>query len=140
MTDIARALGFAHGIRQGVLTTIRRDGRPQLSNVGFSAAADGSPLISVTADRAKTRNLRRDPRGALHVTDSSFRQYVVLDGEVSISPVATDPHDETVEALVAYYRDLSGEHDDWDAFRAAMVQEARCIATLTVTSAYGHMP
>ncbi|MGL5849875.1 MAG: PPOX class F420-dependent oxidoreductase [Phycicoccus sp.] len=137
MTDVPTALEFAHGIHKGVLTTLRRDGRAQLSNVGFAAGPGGSPLVSVTDDRAKTRNVRRDPRCALHVTDSSFAHYVVLDGTASVTPPTVDPHDEVADALVAYYRQLAGEHDDWDEYRAAMAAEGRCLLTLTVTSAYG---
>ncbi|MGL5829190.1 MAG: PPOX class F420-dependent oxidoreductase [Angustibacter sp.] len=137
MSDIAAALTFAHGIRRGVLTTLRRDGRAQLSNVGFARADDGSPVVSVTDDRAKTRNLRRDPRCALHVTDPSFAHYVVLDGTTSLTPPARDLDDDVVDALVGHYRQLAGEHPDWDEYRAAMVAERRCLVTLTVTSAYG---
>ena len=122
-----------------MLTTIRRDGRPQLSNIGFAAGPDGSPLISVTDDRAKTRNLRRDPRAALHVTDDSFWRYVVLDGTAEVSAVTESPDDATAQALVDLYRQLSGEHPDWDEFRAAMVAERRCVLTLTVTTAYGQI-
>ena len=99
MTDIAAALDFAHTRRRGVVTTIRRDGRPQLSNILFARAADGSPLISVTDDRAKTRNLRRDPRCALHVTDDSFWRYVVLDGTAEVSAVTETPDDATADRL-----------------------------------------
>lgn len=137
VTDIDAALEFAHTRRKGVLTTIRRDGRPQLSNVLFARGADGSPLISVTDDRAKTRNLRRDPRAALHVTDDSFWTYVVLDGSADVSAVTESPEDATADALAGIYRQLSGEHPDWDDFRAAMVLERRCVITLTVTTAYG---
>jgi PPOX class probable F420-dependent enzyme len=137
VTDVPAALEFAHGIRRGVLTTLRRDGRAQLSNIGFAAGPDGSPVVSVTDDRAKTRNVRRDPRCALHVTDSSFAHYMVLDGTASVTAAAAAPDDEVVEALVAHYRQLAGEHPDWAEYRAAMVAEKRCLLTLTVTSAYG---
>lgn len=139
MTDIAAALDFAHTRRRGVLTTIRRDGRPQLSNILFARAADGSPLISVTDDRAKTRNLRRDHRCALHVTDDSFWRYVVLDGTAAVSAVTETPGDATADRLVDIYRQLSGEHPDWDEFRAAMVAARRCVVTLSVTTAYGQI-
>jgi PPOX class probable F420-dependent enzyme len=135
--DVDQALLFAHGVRRGVLTTLRRDGRAQLSNIMFGRDGEGRPIISVTDDRAKTANMRRDARVALHVTDDTFWQYVVLDGTATLSPPAADPHDATVEALIDYYRQANGEHDDWDDYRRAMVAERRLVATLTVTSAYG---
>ncbi len=139
MTDLTAALEFAHARHKGVLTTIRKDGRPQLSNIVFAASPDGSPLISVTDDRAKTRNLRRDPRAALHVTDDSFWRYVVLDGTAEVSGVTESPDDAVAGALADIYRQVSGEHPDWDEFRAAMVAERRCVVTLTATTAYGQI-
>ena len=87
--------------------------------------------ISVTDRRAKTRNLRRDPRANYHVTRPDLWAYAV--GEA----VATDPHDATVEALIAYYRAISGEHPDWDEYRAAMVAERRLLLTLRFDHIYG---
>jgi PPOX class probable F420-dependent enzyme len=132
------ALEFAAQHQKGTLVTIRRDGRPQVSNVLY-LLDDGTALMSVTADRAKTRNLARDPRACLHVTDETFWKYVVLDGTVSLSAPAADPHDSTVEALVDYYRRTAGEHPDWDEYRAAMVAERRLVATLTVGHVYGQV-
>ncbi len=136
--ELAAALEFAGARTKSTLVTIRRDGRPQVSNV-LHVLDDGVVSMSLTDSRAKTRNLRAEPRACLHVTDESFWQYVALDGVVELSPVAADPHDATVERLVAYYRRLSGEHPDWDEYRAAMVAEGRLIAALTVTSAYGQL-
>jgi PPOX class probable F420-dependent enzyme len=136
--ELTQALEFAAEYQKGTLVTIRGDGRPQVSNVLYVLEGQ-SALMSLTADRAKTRNLQRDPRACLHVTDETFWKYVVLDGTVSLSPPAADPHDATVEALVSYYRRSSGEHPNWDEYRAAMVAERRLIATLTVTYAYGQV-
>lgn len=135
--DLAAALRFAAARRQGTLVTYRADGRAQLSNVLYAADGRGTVRVSVTADRAKTANLRRDPRAALHVSREDFFAYVVLDGTVELTPVAARPDDPTVEALVDLYRTLQGEHEDWDAYRAAMVADRRLVATLTPTSAYG---
>src|ERR1022692_1502702 len=77
------AFAFVAQHRQGVLVTIRGDGRPQLSNVLYLASPDHSVRISVTDARAKTKNLRRDPRASLHVTRDDFFAYVVLDGGYS---------------------------------------------------------
>jgi len=131
------AYAFVAQHRQGVLVTIRGDGRPQLSNILYVASPDQSVRVSVTATRAKTRNLRRDPRASLHVTRDDFFAYVVLDGEVTLTPVAEAPDDPVVDELVAMYRLTSGEHPDWDEFRRAMVSQGRLVATLTATTAYG---
>jgi PPOX class probable F420-dependent enzyme len=86
-------LGFVAGNRRGVLATVKRDGRPQLSN-HFYDWDDNQQLarISVTADRAKTRNLQADPRATLHVTSSDFWTWVAVEGTAELTPVATDPH------------------------------------------------
>jgi PPOX class probable F420-dependent enzyme len=96
--------------------------------------------ISITEDRAKTKNLRRDPRASLHVARDDFYAYAVLEGDAELSPVAASPDDPTVEELVEQYRSVAGEHDDWAAFRAAMVADRRLVARLHPTHAYGMLP
>ncbi|HEU5082900.1 MAG TPA: PPOX class F420-dependent oxidoreductase [Acidimicrobiales bacterium] len=122
---------------QGVLVTLKRDGRPQLSNVAYVLGDDDVIRISVTADRAKTANLRRDPRASLHVTRDDFYAYAVVEGTATLLPVAQDPHDATVDALVEYYRAVAGEHDDWDEYRRAMVADRRLVVELPVERLYG---
>ena len=135
--DINDALAFARTNRQSVLTTIRRNGRPQLSNVMHHVFDDGLIRISITADRAKYRNLVREPWAALHVTRDDFFAYAVIEGDVELTPVASRPDDATVEELVEYYRALQGDHKDWNAYRAAMVAERRVIVRIKPTRAYG---
>jgi PPOX class probable F420-dependent enzyme len=136
-----RLLDLVAGSTRGVLATLKRDGRPQLSNIGYAYDRDaGVVRISVTADRAKTRNLQRDPRASLHVTSPDFWSWAVVDGTADLTPVAADPHDGTVEELVAYYRAVSGEHPDWDEYRSAMVTDRRLVVRLSVDHAYGQLP
>ncbi len=122
---------------QGVLVTLKRDGRPQLSNVAYVLGDDDVIRISVTDDRAKTNNLRRDPRASFHVTRDDFYAYVVAEGTASLLPVAEDPHDATADALVEYFRAVSGEHDDWEEYRQAMVDDRRLLIELPVDRLYG---
>jgi PPOX class probable F420-dependent enzyme len=122
----------------GVLVTLKSDGRPQLSNVNHTYDQDTRLIrVSVTADRAKTRNLRRDPRASYHVTSEDFWHWTVAEGIADLMPVATDPHDDTVEELISVYRAISGEHPDWDDYRAAMVRDRRLVLTLPVDRLYG---
>ncbi|MEV6840559.1 PPOX class F420-dependent oxidoreductase [Streptomyces sp. NPDC051133] len=122
----------------GVLVTLKRDGRPQLSNVSHAYDPDERIIrISVTDDRAKTRNLRRDPRASYHVTSADRWAYTVAEGTAELTPVARDPHDETVEELVRLYRDVLGEHPDWDDYRNAMVRDRRLVVRLRVEKVYG---
>jgi PPOX class probable F420-dependent enzyme len=138
--DLDTALAFVRERRNGVLTTIRRDGRPQLSNIVYAVDDAGTIRISVTADRAKTRNLARDPRASLYVCRDDFWAYAVIDGTVELATVAAAPDDATVDELVELYRSLSGEHDDWDDYRAAMVRDRRLVVRITPTGAYGMLP
>jgi PPOX class probable F420-dependent enzyme len=126
------------GQNHGVLVTLKSDGRPQLSNVGHTFdLATGLIRISVTADRVKTRNLARDPRASYHVASNDFWHWAVADGTADLTPVATDPHDDTVEELVEVYRVINGEHPDWDEYRAAMVSDKRLVVRLAVEHVYG---
>ncbi|MET7281556.1 PPOX class F420-dependent oxidoreductase [Kribbella sp. NPDC005582] len=133
MTSLLERIGST-GL--GVLVTLKRDGRPQLSNITY--VYDGERIrISLTDDRAKTKNLRRDPRASVYVDGPNGRSYVVLEGKAELSPVAADPYDAVVEELVDYYRKGSGEHPDWDEYRAVMVQDKRLLFSMTVEHAYG---
>jgi PPOX class probable F420-dependent enzyme len=135
--DLTEALAFVRERRQGVLATIRANGRPQLSNIMYVPGDGDTLLISVTDSRAKTRNLRRDPRASLHVLGDSFYQFVVLEAVAELTPVTSDPHDEVADLLVDYYRKGSGEHPDWEEYRAAMVTDGRLILRLVPERAYG---
>ena len=135
--ELNDAIDFARRTQQSVLATIRSNGRPQLSNVLHHVFEDGIIRISITADRAKYHNLSREPWAALHVTREDFFAYVVLEGQVDLAPVATRPDDATVDELVAHYRALMGEHEDWDAYRKAMVEERRSVVRFRPDRAYG---
>jgi PPOX class probable F420-dependent enzyme len=135
--ELTSAVDFARTTRQSVLITIRGNGRPQLSNVLHTVSDDGVFRISITAPRAKYRNLVREPWAALHVTRADFFAYAVLEGDVELTPVAAKPDDATVDELVDVYRSLEGEHDDWDAYRASMVADRRVVVRLVPVRAYG---
>ena len=135
--DIQQALTAARDRNQSVLTTLKSDGKPQLSNVLHAVDDEGVIRVSTTADRAKYANLRRTPWAALHVLGKDFWSYAVLEGDVELSEVVADTHDAAADELVAVYRALSGEHDDWDAYRAAMVRDRRVVVRLRPTHAYG---
>ena len=135
--ELNDALATARATRESVLTTIRRDGRPQLSNVLHTVGDDGVIRISTTADRAKFKNLQREPWAALHVNGKNFFSYAVIEGQVTLSGVTSDPTDDAAQELVELYRSVAGEHDDWDDYRAAMIAERRAVVRITPTRAYG---
>ena len=125
-------------LRGGSLITLKRDGRPQASVVVHAwDAATCSIRVSLTDDRAKTRNLRRDPRASYEVVSPDLRAWAVGEGFAELTVPAADPHDATVEALVALYRTLAGEHPDWAEYRAAMVADRRLVLTLRFEHVYG---
>ena len=135
--ELSDALDYIRQRRQGVIVALKSDGRPQLSNIVYGVDDDGTIRISATADRAKTRNLERDARASLYVTADDFGSYCVVEGDVEVTPVTTEPGDATSHALVAYYRSLAGEHPDWDEYRQAMIDEGRLMLLLRPSRAYG---
>jgi PPOX class probable F420-dependent enzyme len=138
--ELADALAFAADRHHGVVVTLKRDGRPQLSNIMHHVGDDGVIRISVTEGRAKTANVRRDDRVALHVTRDDFYAYAVIEGRGELTPTAERPDDATVEELVEQYRAMAGEHPDWDDFRRAMVADRRLVLRLHPERAYGMLP
>ncbi len=122
----------------GVLVTLKRDGRPQLSNVNHAYdPARRLIRVSVTDGRAKVANVRRDPRVSYHVTSGDRWNYAVAEGSAELSAVAADPHDDAVEELVSLYRAVHGGHPDWDEYRAAMVADRRLVLRIAVDRVYG---
>jgi PPOX class probable F420-dependent enzyme len=123
----------------GTLATLKRDGRPQLSNVNYHFDPDRMLVrISLTDDRAKVKNLRRDPRASMLVQSHHGWVYAVAEGDVELSDVTTRPDDEAMDELIEVYRDVAGkEHPDWDDYRRAMIADRRLVARFTVTHVYG---
>ncbi|MGA2804886.1 MAG: PPOX class F420-dependent oxidoreductase [Acidimicrobiales bacterium] len=124
------ALQFITQHHRAVLATTRRDGSPQLSLV--TAGVDGHSVVVSTRETAsKTKNLRRRPRASLLVfTDAFYGAWVQVDGTVEIVALP-----EAMDGLVTYYRQISGEHPDWEEYRAAMERERRVLLRITVERA-----
>jgi PPOX class probable F420-dependent enzyme len=133
MTDIDEARRFLADNHRGVLVTYRRDGKVQQSPVTAGLDAQGRVIISITESRAKARNARRDPRASLCVfTDNFFGPWVQVEGTVEL----VDGPDR-IDALVDYYRRLSGEHPDWDEYRATMERDGRVLLRFEIERASG---
>src|SRR5271165_52009 len=130
-----KLLAVINGHSFGVLATIKRDGRPQLSNVSYYYDPRGVAIaVSITEPRAKTRNLRRDPRASILVNSDDGWSYAVAEGNAELSPPAMHTHDDTVEGLIRLYRRIAGEHPDWDAYRRAMVTDRRVLMRMPTTT------
>ncbi|MEU4412638.1 PPOX class F420-dependent oxidoreductase [Nocardia salmonicida] len=124
--------------RLGILATIKSDGRPQLSPVTpYYDRAAGIIYVSMTEGRAKTINLRRDPRAALEVTSADGWSWATAEGTATLTGPGTDPNGPEVEALVDYYRAAAGEHPDWNEYREVMVSDRRVLMALSVEHVYG---
>ncbi|HEY3896522.1 MAG TPA: PPOX class F420-dependent oxidoreductase [Pseudonocardiaceae bacterium] len=114
-----------------VLATLRRDGTPQLSPVLAVVDGAGHVVVSTREAALKVRNLRRDPRAWLCVLpDGFFGRWVQVGGTVQVLALP-----EAMDGLIDYYRRVSGEHPDWDDYRAAMQREARVLLQIDLTAA-----
>jgi PPOX class probable F420-dependent enzyme len=138
--ELEQALAAARSTNIGVLVTLKRDGRPQLSNVSFAVDGTGLIRVSVTAGRAKTANALREPRVSMYVSPDNFGTYGVIEGRAELTPEAAAPDDATVEELIELYRAVQGEHPDWDDYRRAMVADRRLVLRLHPERAYGMLP
>ncbi|WP_328476418.1 PPOX class F420-dependent oxidoreductase [Actinoplanes sp. NBC_00393] len=121
-----------------VLATIKADGRPQLSPVTHYYDRERELIyVSVVEGRAKTVNLRRDPRATLEVTSKDGWSWATVEGIATLTGPAADPNGPEVDALVDYYRRAAGEHPDWDEYRSVMVSDRRVLLTISVDHVYG---
>ncbi|MAU80407.1 MULTISPECIES: PPOX class F420-dependent oxidoreductase [Gordonia] len=124
--------------RIGILATIKRSGLPQLSPVTCVYDRDDDTIyVSMTEGRAKTANLRRDPRAAVEFTGPDGYTWATAEGEATLIGPADTSEAAEVDALVEYYRLGAGEHPDWDEYRAVMVADRRVLMVLKVSHVYG---
>ena len=122
---------------QAVLATVRADGTPQTSNILFTFDGDVA-RISVTADRAKVANMRREPGVVLHVLGDNFWQYVAVACRAELTPISTEPGDATGRELLEVYEQIGGKpHPKPEEFLQAMVDDRRLVVRLHPTSATG---
>ena len=129
--DIEQAREFIRGQHRAVLATYNRDGSVQVSPVTCGVDAEGKVTVSTRETAVKTRNLRRDPRAVLCViTPEFFGRWLSVEGTADVVALP-----DAMEMLVDYYRGISGEHPDWDDYRAAMVRDQRVMVRVTVTRA-----
>jgi PPOX class probable F420-dependent enzyme len=125
-------LDFARPRHRLSLVTTRRNGRPQMSPVTGGVDAEGRIVVSTYPDRAKAVNLRRDPRVSVLVhSDDWDGPYVQVDGTAEVLDM---PSQEAEDGLVEYFRCISGEHPDWDEYRAAMRRQGKSLVRITVES------
>jgi PPOX class probable F420-dependent enzyme len=129
--DLERAREFMRANHRAVLATTRSDGQPQLSPVTVGVDDAGRVLISTRETAIKTKNLARDPHASLCVmNDGFYGEWIQAEGSAEIVRLP-----EAMDLLVDYYRRVSGEHPDWDDYRAAMVRDQRVIVAITLTRA-----
>jgi len=129
--DREGALEFIRHNHRAVMATARSDGGVQMSPVAAGVDSDGFVVVSTRETAVKTKNLRRQPRATLAVmNDHFYGEWVQVEGPVEIVSLP-----EAMDGLVDYYRSLSGEHPDWDEYRAAMKSERRVLLRLSVERA-----
>ncbi len=126
-----QALDYLRRNHRGVLATLKRDGRPQLSNISYMLDDDGTIKISTTSDRAKTRNVRRDPRVSMLALSDNWYRYIVVEGIGSIIEQNVLPE------LRCVYEAIAGKpHPNWQEFDEAMVRDKRVILRITIEKMY----
>ena len=125
--SLDQLLDFVRPRHRAILLTRRADGSPQASPLTCGVDDSGRIVVSTYPERAKTRNAKRDAQVSLVVLSDDWNgPWVQVDGtaEVIDSP-------ESVEPLVEYYRNIAGEHPDWDEYRAAMLKQGKSIIRVT---------
>lgn len=128
IVDRQALLEFVRPRHQWVMATVRQDGRPQVSPVTGGVNPDGQLVVSTYPHRDKVHNLRRDPRVTVCVLSDHFGgAWVQVDGQATVTRVP-----EAVEGMVEYFRAVSGEHPDWDDYRAAMLRQGKCLITVDI--------
>ena len=129
--DVGRATSFISANPRAILATTRSDGRPQLSPVVAAVDDDGRVLISTRVTAIKARYLARVSRASLcAITDRFFGEWIQAEGTAELIHLP-----EALPLLEDYYRRISGEHPDWEDYRAAMRRDKRLVVRITIDRA-----
>ena len=129
--DLEAARAYIREHHRGVIATIRQDGNPALCPVSVGVDDAGLVVISTRETAFKVKHVRRTGRASVCVLpDGFFGEWIYVEGPATIQSLP-----DAMEGLVAYYRDISGEHPDWDDYRAAMVRDQRCLIRIEPTRA-----
>jgi PPOX class probable F420-dependent enzyme len=129
--ELAAARTFIHDHHQAVLATLRPDGSPQLSPITTGVDAQGRVIISTRETAIKVKHIRATGRAWVCVLpDGFYGEWIYVEGNASILSLP-----DAMDELIAYYRSISGEHPDWDDYRAAMVRDQRCVIQIELTRA-----
>lgn len=136
--DLSDAIPFLSDHRQAVIVTLADEEVPHASNVVYDF--DGQTFrVSVTDGRVKTANLRRRPLAVMHVSSDDFWRWVAAECDAELTPVSAQAGDQTGQALLSLYEEVSGPHDKPDEFLQAMVDDQRLMLRLTPTRVYGQL-
>jgi PPOX class probable F420-dependent enzyme len=126
-----QALEYLKRNKRGVLATLKKDGRPQMSNVAyFFDPEDGQIKISTTADRFKAKNLQRDPRVSLLALGENWYEYVVAEGQATVSAEGE------LAQLRRLYEGIAGPHPDWQEYDEAMLRDHRVVISIKIDKLY----
>ena len=137
--DLNKAISWASTTHHGVLITLRKDGRPQSSDIAY-AVIEGKFCISATATRAKTINLHRDNRAVLHITSPETWSYTSFDGVAEITQTAQQPEDPICKELATIFTAIQKkQHPNWDEFNQAMINDKRLVIRFVPESAVGQI-
>jgi PPOX class probable F420-dependent enzyme len=129
--DVAEALEFVRTNHRAVMATTRADGRTAMSPIACTVDADGRVVVSTRETAMKVKHVEREPHVAICVlNDGFYGDWVQVEGEAEIVHLP-----DAMEGLVDYYRSISGEHPDWDDYRAAMTRDRRVLLRVAVTRA-----
>lgn len=122
-------LDFVRPRHRMILLTRRADGRVQMSPVAGGVDERGRVVIATYPERAKTVNAERNPEVSVCVLSDEWNgAWVQLNGTAEVLHMP-----EAVEALVEYFRCISGEHPDWEEYRQAMRIQGKSLIRITPT-------
>jgi PPOX class probable F420-dependent enzyme len=129
--DVPEALDFVRSNHHGIMATARADGHVAMSPIACTVDGGGRVVVSTRETAMKVQHLQRDPHVAICVISAGFfGEWVQVEGDAEIVHLP-----EAMDGLIDYYRNISGEHPDWDDYRAAMERERRVLLRITVTRA-----
>ena len=132
------ALPFLRNNHKGVVSTTRPDGSTHSSIVVCGIYEERPTFVSVYPKSQKIVNLRKNPNCTLVSVTGDWRNYVVIEGAVSMMDYnSTDKELMRTKLREAYISCSDVPHPDWEEYDEAMIRQEGVIVSIKPNRVYG---
>ena len=127
--EIAQAKAFLQQNHRACIAVRQKDGSPQMTLVTPGIDAQGRVLMTSRGTTYKVKHIRRDPRVSMLIFGEQYSgsKFVQIHGTAEIID-----QPEAMDGLIYWYKQVRGEHKNWDDYKKQMQDEKRVIIRVNI--------